>query len=93
MTASLALYRHAAEYAATRGILIADTKFEFAMDERGVLTFADEVLTPDCSRFWPAEQSRPGSSPPSFDKQHVRDYLESIGWDKKPPAPRGCRPR
>jgi phosphoribosylaminoimidazole-succinocarboxamide synthase len=86
--ASLALYRHAAEYAAQRGILIADTKFEFALDERGVLTLVDEVLTPDSSRFWPADLYRPGASPPSFDKQYVRDYLESLGWNKRPPAPR-----
>ncbi len=83
---SLAIYRRAADYAEQRGILIADTKFEFgyAGDE---LVLADEVLTPDSSRFWPRAQYRPGSSPPSFDKQYVRDYLEQIHWNKQPPAP------
>ena len=86
--ASLTLYREAAVYAATRGIIIADTKFEFGLDEAGTLTLIDEVLTPDSSRFWPADSYKSGSSPPSFDKQYVRDYLERIGWNKKPPAPR-----
>jgi phosphoribosylaminoimidazole-succinocarboxamide synthase len=86
--ASIALYRFAADHARSRGILIADTKFEFGLDETGTLVLADEVLTPDSSRFWPADQWRPGSSPPSFDKQFVRDWLESTGWDKTAPAPR-----
>ncbi len=85
---SLAIYTEAAEYARTRGIIIADTKFEFGVDEAGGLYLIDELLTPDSSRFWPADQYRVGVSPPSFDKQFVRDWLESIGWDKKPPAPR-----
>jgi len=85
--ASMALYQQAAQYALARGIIIADTKFEFGLDGNGRLTLIDEVLTPDSSRFWPVDQYRPGASPPSFDKQYVRDYLESIGWDKKPPAP------
>ena len=84
---SLRIYSEAAEYALSRGIIIADTKFEFGLDEAGRLHLIDEVLTPDSSRFWPADQYRPGSSPPSFDKQFVRDYLESIGWNKRPPAP------
>ncbi|RTZ75282.1 MAG: phosphoribosylaminoimidazolesuccinocarboxamide synthase [Gammaproteobacteria bacterium] len=84
---SLRIYGEAAEYALSRGIIIADTKFEFGLDEAGRLHLIDEVLTPDSSRFWPADQYRPGSSPPSFDKQFVRDYLESIGWNKRPPAP------
>jgi phosphoribosylaminoimidazole-succinocarboxamide synthase len=84
---SLQIYREAAGYARSRGILIADTKFEFGLDERGRLHLIDEVLTPDSSRFWPADRYRPGISPPSFDKQFVRDYLESIGWNKRPPAP------
>ena len=82
------VYREAAEFAAGRGILIADTKFEFAVDADGALVLIDEVLTPDSSRFWPADRYAPGASPPSFDKQFVRDYLESVGWDKTPPAPR-----
>lgn len=83
---SLAVYRRAAEYAATRGIIIADTKFEFGrIDGRVILV--DEVLTPDSSRFWPAAGYAPGGSPPSFDKQYVRDYLETLTWDKKSPAP------
>ena len=86
--ASLRIYKECAEYAAARGIIIADTKFEFGLDEHGTLTLIDEVLTPDSSRFWPADSYRPGSSPPSFDKQYVRDWLEASGWDKKPPAPR-----
>lgn len=84
---SLAIYKECAEYALTRGIIIADTKFEFGVDAHGGLTLIDEILTPDSSRFWPADQYRPGANPPSFDKQYVRDYLESIGWNKKPPAP------
>lgn len=84
---SIALYSAAVEYAATRGIIIADTKFEFGLDEDGTLTLMDEVLTPDSSRFWPADSYREGSNPPSFDKQFVRDWLESTGWNKEPPAP------
>jgi phosphoribosylaminoimidazole-succinocarboxamide synthase len=84
---AIALYSEAAEYARGRGIIIADTKFEFGTDEQGTLYLIDEALTPDSSRFWPAEQYRPGSSPPSFDKQYVRDWLEAQDWDKKPPAP------
>ncbi len=84
---SLRIYTEAAAYALERGIIIADTKFEFGVDDAGRLHLIDEVLTPDSSRFWPADQYRPGTSPPSFDKQFVRDYLESIGWNKKPPAP------
>ncbi|HHJ14024.1 MAG TPA: phosphoribosylaminoimidazolesuccinocarboxamide synthase, partial [Gammaproteobacteria bacterium] len=70
-----------------RGIIIADTKFEFGLDDAGVLHLIDEVLTPDSSRFWPADQYQPGVSPPSFDKQFVRDYLETLDWDKTPPGP------
>ncbi|MCQ4311944.1 phosphoribosylaminoimidazolesuccinocarboxamide synthase [Pseudomonas stutzeri] len=84
---SIALYAAAVEYAATRGIIIADTKFEFGLDEDGTLTLMDEVLTPDSSRFWPADSYQEGISPPSFDKQFVRDWLESTGWNKEPPAP------
>ena len=84
---SLALYRFAVDYARPRGILIADTKFEFGTDEKGQLRLMDEVLTPDSSRFWPADAWVPGEAPPSFDKQFVRDYLESLSWDKKPPGP------
>ena len=84
---AIALYREAAEYAATKGIIIADTKFEFGLDDAGTLYLIDEALTPDSSRFWPADQYQPGANPPSFDKQYVRDWLESIGWNKKPPAP------
>lgn len=84
---SLRLYKEAAAYAITRGIIIADTKFEFGIDEKGALTLIDEVLTPDSSRFWPLDQYQPGVSPPSFDKQFVRDYLESLDWNKTPPAP------
>jgi phosphoribosylaminoimidazole-succinocarboxamide synthase len=87
-TTALALYEFAAEYARERGIIIADTKFEFGLDEAGELTLMDEVLTPDSSRFWPAERYAPGTSPPSFDKQFVRDYLETLAWDKKAPGPR-----
>ena len=84
---SIALYNEAARYAATRGILIADTKFEFGLDTDGTLTLMDEVLTADSSRFWPANEYRTGISPPSFDKQFVRDYLETLTWNKKAPAP------
>ncbi len=84
---SVRIYTEAAEYARSRGIIIADTKFEFGQDEAGSLYLIDEVLTPDSSRFWPADQYRPGSSPPSFDKQFVRDYLETLDWDKKAPGP------
>lgn len=84
---SIALYSAAVEYAATRGIIIADTKFEFGLDEDGTLTLMDEVLTPDSSRFWPADSYQEGSNPPSFDKQFVRDWLNSTGWNKEPPAP------
>jgi phosphoribosylaminoimidazole-succinocarboxamide synthase len=86
--AALAVYKDCAAYALTRGIIIADTKFEFGLDERGTLTLIDEVLTPDSSRFWPADQYRPGGNPPSFDKQYVRDWLEASGWNKQAPAPR-----
>jgi phosphoribosylaminoimidazole-succinocarboxamide synthase len=85
---ALALYRFAADYALARGIIIADTKFEFGLDEAGHLTLIDEALTPDSSRFWPVDTYRPGSSPPSFDKQFVRDYLETLDWAKRPPGPR-----
>jgi phosphoribosylaminoimidazole-succinocarboxamide synthase len=84
---ALDLYRFAAEHARQRGILIADTKFEFGLDESGRLVLIDEALTPDSSRFWPMASYKPGISPPSFDKQFVRDYLESLDWNKKPPAP------
>ena len=85
---AIRLYKEAAEYAATKGILIADTKFEFGADAKGNLVLIDEVLTADSSRFWPADGYRTGISPPSFDKQYVRDYLETLGWDKTPPAPK-----
>lgn len=84
---SIKLYSFAAEYALTKGIIIADTKFEFGQDEAGKLVLMDEVLTPDSSRFWPVESYAPGANPPSFDKQYVRDYLEGLNWNKKPPAP------
>ncbi len=84
---SIKLYQAAADYAATRGIIIADTKFEFGLDTHGVLHLMDEVLTADSSRFWPAEQYAEGSSPPSFDKQFVRDWLETQDWNKTPPPP------
>ncbi len=84
---SIRLYEEAARYAATRGIIIADTKFEFGLDADGTLTLMDEVLTADSSRFWPVDQYRVGVSPPSFDKQFVRDYLETLTWNKKPPPP------
>jgi phosphoribosylaminoimidazole-succinocarboxamide synthase len=87
-TATLAIYRFAADYAAQRGILIADTKFEFGTDDAGKLYVMDEMLTPDSSRFWPADQYRVGSSPPSYDKQFVRDYLETLDWNKTAPGPR-----
>jgi phosphoribosylaminoimidazole-succinocarboxamide synthase len=85
---AIALYRNAARHARARGIIIADTKFEFGLDGRGTLTLIDEVLTPDSSRFWPADTWRPGASPPSFDKQYVRDYLETLQWTKRAPGPR-----
>ena len=85
--ASLALYSQAAEYAASKGIIIADTKFEFGVDDAGKMYLIDEALTPDSSRFWPAENYKVGSNPPSFDKQFVRDWLEASGWNKRPPAP------
>ena len=85
--ASLALYQFAAEFARKRGIIIADTKFEFGLDENNTLTLMDEVLTPDSSRFWSAQDYQIGTSPKSFDKQIVRDYLETLSWDKTPPAP------
>jgi phosphoribosylaminoimidazole-succinocarboxamide synthase len=84
---AIALYQAAAEYALTKGIIIADTKFEFGLDKAGALVLIDEALTPDSSRFWPAEQYKVGSNPPSFDKQYVRDWLEACGWNKQPPAP------
>jgi phosphoribosylaminoimidazole-succinocarboxamide synthase len=86
--ASLQLYARATEYARERGIIIADTKFEFGLDESGELRVMDEVLTPDSSRFWPADTYKPGSSPQSFDKQYVRDYLETLDWNKTAPGPR-----
>ena len=84
---SLCLYREAAAFALERGIIIADTKFEFGLDVDGTLTLIDEVLTPDSSRFWPVEQYQPGISPPSFDKQYVRDWLETLDWNKQAPGP------
>ncbi len=84
---SLKLYQEAADYALERGIIIADTKFEFGLDEDGELTLIDEVLTPDSSRFWPVDDYQPGCSPVSFDKQFVRDYLETLDWDKTAPGP------
>ena len=83
---TLAIYAEASAYAATRGLILADTKFEFGF-AGGVLTLADEVLTPDSSRYWPADRYLPGGPQPSYDKQYVRDYLETIGWNKQPPAP------
>ena len=85
--ASIRIYERAVDHAAHRGIIIADTKFEFGLDEDGSLVLMDEVLTPDSSRFWPVESYKPGTSPPSYDKQFVRDYLETLDWDKKPPPP------
>ena len=84
---SIRIYQEAARYAAKRGIIIADTKFEFGLDTNGVLHLIDEVLTPDSSRFWPTDRYAVGVSPPSFDKQFVRDHLETLNWDKQPPAP------
>jgi phosphoribosylaminoimidazole-succinocarboxamide synthase len=84
---TLSIYRRAHDYALERGVIIADTKFEFGLVD-GRVTLIDEALTPDSSRFWPAQSHRPGENPPSFDKQFVRDYLESVKWDKKPPAPK-----
>ena len=84
---SIRVYEHAVEYAAPRGIIIADTKFEFGLDSDERLVLMDEVLTPDSSRFWPMESYAPGTSPPSYDKQFVRDYLETLDWDKRPPPP------
>jgi phosphoribosylaminoimidazole-succinocarboxamide synthase len=86
--AAIALYQFAAAHALTRGIIIADTKFEFGVDDAGTLTLIDEALTPDSSRFWPVDTYAPGSSPPSFDKQFVRDYLETLDWNKTAPGPR-----
>jgi len=86
-TMTLAIYNMAAEYARARGIIIADTKFEFGLDKKGHLVLMDEALTPDSSRFWPADEWEPGKNPPSFDKQIVRDYLETLDWDKKAPGP------
>jgi len=85
--ASIALYTAAAEFALTRGIIIADTKFEFGLDAKGKLTLIDEVLTPDSSRFWPLDQYRVGENPPSYDKQYVRDWLTASGWNKQAPGP------
>jgi phosphoribosylaminoimidazole-succinocarboxamide synthase len=85
--AALALYNFAVAHAQARGIIVADTKFEFGLDDNGTLTLIDEVVTPDSSRFWPADQYRVGVSPPSFDKQFVRDYLETLDWNKKAPGP------
>jgi phosphoribosylaminoimidazole-succinocarboxamide synthase len=90
---SIAIYKAAAEFALTKGIIIADTKFEFGLDQNGTLTLMDEVLTPDSSRFWPAESYQEGTNPPSYDKQFVRDWLEQAQvdgkpWNKTPPAPR-----
>lgn len=84
---SISLYENAAEYALSKGIVIADTKFEFGLDDNGALTLIDEVLTPDSSRFWPANEYVPGQNPSSFDKQYIRDYLETLDWDKKAPGP------
>ena len=84
---ALALYRHAAEHAEARGIILADTKFELGVDRDGVLVLGDEALTPDSSRFWPAAEYAPGGPQPSYDKQYVRDYCEGLGWDKTDPGP------
>jgi phosphoribosylaminoimidazole-succinocarboxamide synthase len=84
---ALELYRHAADYALARGIILADTKFEFGVDPEGRVVLGDEALTPDSSRFWPADDYAPGRAQPSFDKQYVRDYCASLGWDKTPPGP------
>jgi phosphoribosylaminoimidazole-succinocarboxamide synthase len=85
---AIALYRYAAAHALARGIIIADTKFEFGVDDRGTLTLIDEAITPDSSRFWPVDTYAPGTSPPSFDKQFVRDYLETLDWNKTSPGPK-----
>jgi phosphoribosylaminoimidazole-succinocarboxamide synthase len=85
---SIRLYKEASEYAAGKGIIIADTKFEFGLDDKGQIVLIDEVLTADSSRFWPADSYQVGISPPSYDKQYVRDYLETLDWDKTPPAPK-----
>lgn len=85
---TLTLYKRAADYAATKGIIISDTKFEFGLDEDGTIVLMDEVLTPDSSRFWPADQYEPGKTEPSFDKQFIRDWLETQTWNKQPPAPK-----
>ncbi|MEK6243908.1 MAG: phosphoribosylaminoimidazolesuccinocarboxamide synthase [Pseudomonadota bacterium] len=85
---SIRLYKEASEFAATRGIIIADTKFEFGLNEKNEVVLIDEILTADSSRFWPADQYQVGISPPSYDKQFVRDYLETLDWDKTPPAPK-----
>src|SRR3954464_4183278 len=85
---SIRLYKEAADFAATKGIIIADTKFEFGLDDKNQLVLIDEVLTADSSRFWPADSYQVGMSPPSFDKQYVRDYLETLDWNKAPPAPK-----
>ena len=85
---SIRLYEEAREYAAKKGIIIADTKFEFGLDKKNQLVLIDEVLTADSSRFWPADSYQVGISPPSYDKQYVRDYLETLAWDKTPPAPK-----
>jgi phosphoribosylaminoimidazole-succinocarboxamide synthase len=85
---SIRLYEEARKYAATKGIIIADTKFEFGLDGKNELVLIDEVLTADSSRFWPADSYQVGMSPPSYDKQFVRDYLETLDWDKTPPAPK-----
>lgn len=84
---SLQLYKEASEFALSKGIIIADTKFEFGLDDAGQLILIDEILSPDSSRFWPADQYKPGLSPPSFDKQFIRDYLETLDWDKTEPGP------
>ncbi|HEY1142207.1 MAG TPA: phosphoribosylaminoimidazolesuccinocarboxamide synthase, partial [Lysobacter sp.] len=86
--ATLRLYKFARDYAAQRGILLADTKFEFGTDADGRLYVMDEMLTPDSSRYWPADEYQVGTSPPSYDKQIVRDYLETLDWDKRPPGPK-----
>ena len=85
---SIRLYKEASEFAAKKGIIIADTKFEFGLDDKGNIVLIDEVLTADSSRFWPADSYKVGMSPPSYDKQYVRDYLETLDWDKTPPAPK-----
>jgi phosphoribosylaminoimidazole-succinocarboxamide synthase len=85
---SIRLYKEASEFAAKRGIIIADTKFEFGLNEKDEIVLIDEVLTADSSRFWPADSYKVGISPPSFDKQYVRDYLETLDWNKTPPAPK-----